>query len=53
MQIKVHFFCKTAALTDLFIGVRGHEKYIYTMYIYRKGGLKMADWGFERGMTEA
>ena len=31
----------------------GHKKYIYTMYIYRKGGLKMADGGFERGMTEA
>ena len=45
MQIKVHFFCKNAALTDLFSGVRGHEKYIYTMYIYRKVGKKWLIWG--------
>ena len=53
MQIKMHFFCKTAALTDLFIGVRGHEKYIYTMYIYRKGGQKVGDLGRKRGVIAA
>ena len=53
MQIKVHFFCKNAALTDLFSGVRGHEKYIYTMYIYRKGRQKMADLGLKSGLIGA
>ena len=50
---KSAFFCKNAALTDLFIGARVHEKYIYTMYIYRKGRQKMADLGLKSGLIAA
>ncbi len=32
---------------------KGHKKYIYTTYIYRKGGLKKADLGQKRGFIEA